>query len=149
MTDTITILERLESRAAISDLIHLYALHIRNGMPAECTGLFTEDATFEVRRGDLGNPAAVQTVSRSAGRNEIIESVTRSTSQARVCPLVQNLLIDVRGNEATSNCMMVAQVLDKGFALLGEYHDRFRREDGWRFSARIYTIWGQIGAGAG
>lgn len=144
MTDTI--LARLESRAAISDLIHRYALNIRNGYPAECAGLFTDDAVFEVRQGDLVDRAVSNVTSRSVGRKEIIESVSRSTAQARVCPLIQNLLIDVRGRTATSNCMMVARVLDKGFALLGEYRDSFRQEDVWRFSERIYTIFGRLGS---
>jgi hypothetical protein len=143
MTDAI--LERLESRAAISDLIHLYALNIRNGNPAKNASLFTEDAIFEVRRSEPAGCGAIRTVSRSVGRDEVMASITHSSSQARVCPLIHNLLIDVQGNEAASNAMMIARVLDKGMALLGEYQDRFRREDCWRFSSRIYTIIGQLG----
>jgi hypothetical protein len=39
----------LQARARITDLIYRYAQNIRTGSSEACAGLFTEDATFEVR----------------------------------------------------------------------------------------------------
>ena len=129
--------ELLDARAAIADLVHTYALNIRTGRGAACADLFTEDAVFETRRAD----PEVQTLNRLEGRDAVVAYLTKaSQSDARVCPMVHNLLIAVDGCEASSNCVMAVVALPGGTELIGEYVDTYRFEDGWRFASRTYTI---------
>jgi hypothetical protein len=58
-------LNRLEARAGIADVIHRYARNIRYGDFTQCSGLFTEDAVFEQRAGDLGQLAQRSSRARS------------------------------------------------------------------------------------
>lgn len=137
----------LLARAAIADLVHSYALNIRTGNGADCAKLFTEDAVFEVREAPPGNSAAGRTRSRLEGRDAIAVYVARTANpEARVCPLIHNLLIDVRGSEATSTCVMTSIVWSSGRQLVGEYRDSFCYEDEWRFTSRIFTILGELGS---
>jgi len=145
MIDPAARLELLEARAAIADVVHGYAFNIRSGNAGACEQLFTEDAVFEVRERTGGG--VTQTRSRLTGRSAIIAYLTDgAASQIRLCPLIQNLIVRVRGGEATSTSAMVAFVLPKGKGIIGEYEDSFRREGGWRFSSRIYTILGEVSA---
>ena len=139
--------ELLLARAAISDLVHTYALNVRSGNGASCAKLFTNDAVFEVRDAPARNPEAEWlTRSRLEGHDAIAAYVARTaTPENRVCPLIHNLLIDVRGREATSTCVMISVVWSSGRQLIGEYLDSYRFEDGWRFTSRIFTILGEIG----
>lgn len=136
----------LLARAAIADLVHTYALNVRTGNGADCAALFTDDAVFEVREAPPSNPAAGRSRSRLEGRAAIAAYVARTASpENRVCPLIHNLLIDVRGNEATSTCVMISVVWSSGRQLIGEYHDSYNFEKEWRFSSRVFTILGEIG----
>lgn len=136
----------LLARAAIADLIHLYALNVRNGKGADCAQLFTDDAVFEVREAPVGNPAAARTRSRLEGREAIAAYVGRTaTPESRVCPLIQNLLIEVNGRESSSTCVMISLVWSTGRQLIGEYHDSFCFDTSWRFTSRVFTILGEIG----
>jgi len=140
MIDSATI-ELLAARAHIADVVHRYAQIIRTGNIAECTTLFTPDATFEVREATPGDASSLRTRSKVSGHDAILEYVGKSAAAASVCPLIHNLLIDVNGSEATSSALMTAVMLNTGQTLLGEYHDTFRNAGGaWRFSARVYTI---------
>lgn len=136
----------LLARAAIADLVHTYALNVRNGNGADCAQLFSEDGVFEVRDAPVGDPAAGRTRSKIEGRDAIAAYVGRTkTPGARGCPLIHNLLIDVQGREATSTCVMTSVVWSSGRQLIGEYLDRYRFDDDWRFTSRIFTILGEIG----
>jgi hypothetical protein len=136
-------IELLEARAAITELVHVYALNIRSGNPAACARLFTEDAGFEVRE-RLGGTGTIRARSTLTGRAAITAYLAAgAASQTRLCPLIQNLIIHVSGQEATSSCTMIAFVLTTGDRILGEYEDSFRYEDEWRFCSRIFTILGE------
>jgi hypothetical protein len=129
--------EAPDARAAIADLVHTYALNIRSRRGAGCGDLFTEDAVFETRKGEPD--AAV--LNRLEGRAAIRAYLAKASEGAsRVCPMIHNLLVNVHGGEASSNCLMVAVVLPSGDELLGEYRDTYRFEGAWRFSSRTYTI---------
>jgi len=137
--------ERLAHRAAIADLVHTYAKHVRDGNGGACADLFTADAVFEVREAIVGSEAAARTRSKLTGRDAIGAYVGRTTvPAARVCPLIYNLLIDVNGREATSTCVMTSIVWSTGQQLVGEYQDKYRDENGWRFSSRVFTIMGEL-----
>jgi hypothetical protein len=134
--------ELLIARAAITDLVHTYALNVRSGKPAECMKLFTEDAVFEVREPQPGSPDSVRTRSRWTDFDGIEAHLAR-TMETRVCPFISNLLIDVQGRNATSTCLMTSLVWSKRLHIVGEYQDTYRYDTAWRFSSRIFTILGE------
>ena len=134
-------LEWLEARAFIADLVHRYARCVRTGDTADCVNLFAEDATFEVREQIAGDAKSAKTRSRLESRAAIVEYLSHgSASGGSVCPVISNLLIEVSGKRASSNCVMTAIVWGNPNSVLGEYHDTYRLEDGWRFESRVYTI---------
>ncbi len=137
----------LTARAAITDLVHTYALNIRTGNGAKCAQLFTEDAVFEVREALAGSSEPARTRSRLTGRDAITNYIARvGAPETRVCPLIHNLLIQVHGHEATSTCLMTSILWATGKQLIGEYQDRYgyEAETGWRFSSRLFTILGEL-----
>ena len=137
--------ELLKARAAITDLVHTYALNIRNGKGTACAELFTADAEFEVREALVASGAPCRTRSRLTGRDAITQYVSRTSApETRVCPLIHNLLIQVNGREATSSCIMISLVWASGKQLVGEYQDSYRYENGWRFTSRVFTILGEF-----
>jgi hypothetical protein len=147
ITDQAGRIELLEARAAIADLVHVYALNIRSGNAAACEELFTEDAFFEVRE-RLGGTGTTRTRSTLTGRTAITAYLTAgAASETRLCPLIQNLIIRVSGDRATSSSAMVAFILTTGNRILGEYEDSFRYEQEWRFCSRIFTILGEYPEG--
>lgn len=134
----------LEARAAIADLVHTYARNIRGGRGADCLALFTEDGVFEIRDQLFGSSEPPSVRARLEGRDAILAYLTNSAAgDVRVCPMIHNLLIEVNRNEAASSCMMT-NLVSNGQSLFGEYMDRFRFEDGWRFSERVFTIMGDF-----
>ena len=133
---------RLESRAAITDLVHRYAYNIRAGNPVECEALFIEDAVFEIRETDPVNPADTRVRTSLTGRRAILDYIVQAAgSGVRVCPLIHNLLIELDGDTAESRCMMTTRSWPAGHEMIGEYCDSYRRESGWRFASRVYTIY--------
>lgn len=140
-------MEFVNARQAIADLVYTYALHIRKGNGAGCTDLFTEDAVFEVREAAPASGDSGRTRSRLTGREAIVSYITSASSgETRVCPMIHNLLIQVSGREAASTCVMTSVVWPTGLPMIGEYEDQFRDEDGWRFSSRVFTVFGEIKA---
>lgn len=138
--------EVLLARAAITDLVHRYAQCVRSGEGIDCTQFFTEGAVFEVREAPIYNPADVRTRSRIIGREAIGAYIGRTTApETRVCPLISNLLIEVNGHEATSNCVMTSIVWATGRQLIGEYHDTYLFDRRWLFTSRVFTILGELG----
>jgi hypothetical protein len=102
-----------------------------------CGGLFTEDAVFETRRADP-DP---RTVNRLEGRAAITAYLSKaSQGDARVVPMIHNLLISIDGQAASSSCLMAALALPAGTEIIGEYRDTYRFDGAWRFSSRTYTI---------
>lgn len=131
----------LEARTEISDLIYRYAQGVRNGDYESCVNLFHPDATFEVRLAAPGEKTAAITRSTLTGRAELLAYLNEAAaSSGGMCPLISNLLIDVRGRQASSNCMMSATVWSSGKTVIGEYDDVFSYHDRWLFSSRIYSI---------
>lgn len=135
----------LDARQAIADLVHTYALKVRRGQGADCAELFTDDAVFEVRQATPGADDAGHTRTRLSGRDAVAAYIARASSaETRVCPMIHNLLIQVSGDEAASNCLMTSVVWPGGQQMIGEYEDRYRYENGWRFSSRVFTVFGEI-----
>lgn len=133
-------LDRLESRAAIEELIHAYARCVRRDLPDEAPLLFLPDGVFEIRDGHPNQPEH-QLRARLEGREHILFYLTEGKGKALPIPLIHNLTIEVNGDTATANCVMEAQVYGSSHKVLGEYNDSFRRVDGkWFFASRIYTI---------
>lgn len=134
-------IELLEARARIEDLVHRYARCVRTGNAEDCVNLFTEEATFEVREVNPGDPNSVRTRSTLQGRDAIVNYLNHGgAAGGSVCPLISNLLVQVTGHEATSNCVMTAVVWASGQSIIGEYQDTYRYDSDWRFASRIYTI---------
>ena len=135
----------MAARAAIADLVHTYAKNVRTGNGSECAKLFTENAVFEVREALPGSPGLARTRSKVTGHDAIASYVSRTAApEARVCPLIHNLLIQIDGHEATSSCVMTSIVWSSGKQIIGEYQDSYRYETGWRFTSRIFTILGEL-----
>jgi SnoaL-like domain len=133
--------EPQDCRAAIADLVHRYAFNIRTGRGADCAALFTEDAVFEIREAHPAKLAAARVRQSLAGRDAIRDYiVVAAGSGILVCPLIHNLLIEVNGNEAHSNCIMTTRTWPAGRELIGEYRDAYRYESAWLFRSRVYTI---------
>jgi hypothetical protein len=137
---------RMASKAEIQDLIHRYAFNVRHRVPVKNARLFTADATFETRDGELGNPASAVTRSRLEGRDAIIVHISSGPAVAvSVCPSITNLLIDIDGETATGSCLMSAVIRPGEKLMHGEYADGFRREGGvWLFQSRCYTMFHKI-----
>ena len=130
----------LRARTEIADVVHKYALAVRRGEPADCSELFTEDASFEVRYADPLKPGTVTTAHRSEGRANVIATITRSVTQVCMFPMIHNLLIEVDGDTAIASSLMIGRMWPQGKEIMGEYADCFRRESGqWRFVSRIFT----------
>lgn len=129
-------------RAAVTDLVHRYALHIRRGEPQCCAELFTADGAFEVRDVDPFDPAGLSVRSRVEGRGAVAGYIGNSTRDVRMVPMIHNVLVELAGDTAAASSLMIGRVWPTANEVLGEYADSFRREDGrWLFSERIYTIW--------
>jgi hypothetical protein len=133
----------LVARAAIADLVHTYAFNIRSGKPLECVKLFTPDAVFEVRETRPESRDVIRTRSRWTDHDAISKHLER-TLETPICPFVSNLLIDVRGRDATSTCLTISLVWSMGVKIVGEYEDTYRYDTAWRFSSRIFTILGEL-----
>ncbi len=135
----------LESRAAITDLIHRYARNVRDRTPAASADLFVDDVSFEVRELDFADPSAPsRRRSIEMGKAAVLAHIGRSADGAvRVCPTITNVLIDIDGDAARANCLMTSRVWPSGQTLFGQYDDDFIYDgDRWRFRSRVYTIFG-------
>jgi hypothetical protein len=133
-------LDRLESRAAIGELIYAYARCVRRNLAEDAPLLFLPDGVFEIRDGHPGRPEH-QLRTRLEGREHIRVYLAQGQGGGRPIPLIHNLMIDVDGDNATANCLMKAQVYGTSHKVLGEYNDSFRRMRGrWFFASRTYTI---------
>lgn len=134
-------LDRVEARLAIAELIHTYARCIRYDRPDEVGALFTEDGIFELREGHPDKPEFTLKY-RHEGRAAVHAQMSHNKGTAHPVPLIHNLIVELDGDSATSTCVMNGTVYGTAHALIGEYRDSFRREQGkWLFSARVFTMW--------
>jgi ketosteroid isomerase-like protein len=136
----LTRLDRLQSRVQITDLVHRYAQAVRGCDVEGCTRLFTADAEFMVREQDRAGVG--QPVVRSAlkGREAIRAFFAESLTPGAICPLIHDLLIDIRGDDATGNCVMTGAAWDGRPQFMGVYDDAFHREPDWLFTSRAFTL---------
>ena len=131
-------------RTAAEYLIYTYARNIRRGRGIDCVELFTGDGVFEIRDCPLDSDR-VTVRARLEGREQIAAYLTRGDgAAARVCPVVGNLMVDIRGDTAVANSVMTATVLPGGKRLLGEYEDHLVFDGGWRFASRRFDILGEF-----
>lgn len=142
-TDAAALLGDMHARLRIGDLVHRYALHVRNGEPGLCADLLARDIVFTIRERDpLAPPEQATTRAEIQGKDGVLAYITRSAGGAiRVFPIIHNLLIEVAGERATANCLMVSRTWPAGHEFIGQYEDSFRCEEGtWRFAARSFTM---------
>ncbi len=140
-------IQELVAKAAITDLLFNYAKSIRNGDVDAAIAMFTDDAVFEIRDAAPEEPDGYRVRQRLSGRTEILAYLQQgSLASVRIYPLIHNPIVEVTGTRASSNSMMTAWILPVGKQLIGEYHDQYRWNGAWLFSARTYTILGQIGS---
>jgi uncharacterized protein (TIGR02246 family) len=98
----------------------------------EWVDCFTDDGVFELRG------------SRTQGRDALLkmgEGIRQSGMSSR--HWVTNVLVDVDGDEATSESylMMLSATAEPVIGVSGVYRDRVRRVDGrWRFAERVVTF---------
>lgn len=133
-------LNAAESRAAIADLVHAYARHIRRDEPELVHLLFAPEGSFEVRDGQPDSADfTVRTHLASPAR--ILAYMAPNKGKPHPVPLIHNLMIELDGDTATASSVMEAQVYGTTHKIIGEYRDSFVRVAGkWLFSARVYTI---------
>ena len=132
----------LLARAAIGDLVHGYARHIRDGQGAAAAALFGDEAVFEVRSVAEGTRGLSTVRARFEGRAALERYLVQGdAANAAVCPLIHNLMIEVDGDTASANSVMTTLVWPSGKQIVGEYHDRFHHDGTrWRFASRVFTI---------
>jgi hypothetical protein len=129
-----------KDRMAIADLVYTYALHVRNGNGADCAGLFTADAFFEMSATDPVDLSR-HLRTRLEGRDAIGAYIAQAaTSSSRVVPMIHNLIIAIDGADAVATCAMSAITIPSGDDLVGEYRDTFRFDGEWQFASRSHTI---------
>lgn len=130
-----------DQHTMIANVIHRYAYYIRTRQAIRVAELFTKDAVFEIRSVAPLDPNNVQVRRTLAGRQAIVDYVTKAEEQG-ICisPLIFNLLVEINGNTATSNAVMESRTWPAGHEVIGEYDDCFRHEDEWRFQSRVFTI---------
>ena len=134
-------IEALEARIAIEELIYRYARSIREDRPEDAAALFAQDGWFEIRDGHPDKPAH-SVRARLEGRQGVHDYLVPGKGKPHPIPLIHNLIIELTGDTATAGSVMEAEVFGSGHKVIGEYHDRFRREgDEWRFASRTYTIY--------
>jgi len=133
-------IDRIESEGEIAKLIHRYAALIRADRPDEVAALFVSEGSFDIRDGDPDRPDFTQR-SMLKGRDAIHAYLAPNKGQPHPLPLIHNLTVEVTGDEGSANCVMEARMYGGTHQVIGEYHDRFRREGGqWYFLSRRYTI---------
>lgn len=133
---------RIEARDAVADLVHAYARAVRREAYEDILDLFVDGGTFEVRSGQPDR-AEFKVRQRFESPQALVAFLMEGKGRPHPVPLIHNLMVEVRGEVASANAMMVASITGTDKVVTGEYHDSFVRENGeWRFAARIYTVFG-------
>jgi hypothetical protein len=128
-------LDRIESRAEISELRARYARFAVQGDYRGVAGLFTEDCVFDGPNGP-GKRAVVR------GRDNLAAFLAPSIGRrGSVYPLIHNEIIEIEGDRATGWCMMESPAAPGFGHIVCEYHDAFARIDGrWYFAKRTMYL---------
>jgi ketosteroid isomerase-like protein len=135
VTDIAERLLILEAKSAIADLVNAYARAVREGDTAALAPLFTNDGLFRVFDPDGGVRVEI------VGGQALADFYGRTIKKGEICPLVYDLMAEVRGDEAVSNCVMTGARPDGTPQFMGVYDDTYRRENGrWLFVSRIFNI---------
>ncbi|MCB2076656.1 MAG: nuclear transport factor 2 family protein [Novosphingobium sp.] len=133
-------IDRIESRSAISDLIHAYARAVRYDRPEDVPALFAPGGWFEIRDGHPSRPEFTIR-SRMDTPEALGKYLMLGKGKPHPVPLLHNIMIDLDGDEASATSVMEGQVFGTEHKVFGEYRDRFRRVDGqWLFASRTFTI---------
>jgi hypothetical protein len=133
-----------QDRAEITDLVHRYALYVRQGHGAACGNLFTQDAIYDICEVAASSPRNLPTHrNRIEGRPAIAEYIAQAGSgSVRICPLIHNILVEIEGDTATGTAMLESRTWPAGHEFIGEYQDTFRREEvRWLFASRTFTLY--------
>jgi uncharacterized protein (TIGR02246 family) len=123
-------LKNVEDHEEIRQLIARYCHHVDKYEAAEFAALFSEDGVLD----SGGN--------KTQGTEALRNFVERMRSSPQVSPMrhiVTNVVIDVVGDEATSQSYIVLLLPGSPtrIGLTASYDDRLRRVDGqWRFVER-------------
>ena len=139
-------LAEIEDRAAIADLIHRHAEHIRAGTIAVAADLFTADAVYEMGRFHAARPGEFEITDRIEGAAAIVGCKDEVAGAGiRLCPMIHNIVVVLSGDTAEATCVSMATLWPTGDNFVGEYRDAFRREAGrWRFARRRFLGFGSI-----
>jgi len=130
-SDVAARLEYLEDRAAITDLVGAYALHVAAADYSRLADLFTIDGIFR---------AGTNVV---AGREVLRDFFSRSLVPGKTVPITGNLSLAIDNDEARCACLMATTYHSgKAGGFCGRYDDVIRREDGaWKFFSRHFTFY--------
>lgn len=128
-------LDAIESRNAITEVVHLYTHAFDRRDRDLLRGLWWEDATFSL--GEIGGPFT--------GPDAILEgSEGLWSANTAMHHWMANLVITLDGDHATARSavdVMVANAQDGPVQVGGLYEDEFTRRDGvWKFSSREFTV---------
>lgn len=137
-------IEALESREAITTLVFRYAELIRLGRTTETFELMAEDAVVELRHADPADPSTTTLITRFVGHEQIRGSFREHAGEGvRVWPMINNLRIELDGDQASSVCVLVSAVWPVGKQFVGEYRDTYRRIGGtWKLTSRSHIGFG-------
>ena len=132
-------LQDLLDRAEIGDLLARYSTALDNRDWALLGSVFVPDALCDY--GALGNPH---------GLDEITSLIRGTIGDLDATQhLVGNVVVEVRGDEATADCYLISQHIRRDtpggdhYFLGGRYHDRVvRTPAGWRIAHRtLHRMW--------
>lgn len=133
-------LARIEAHIAIADLVHGYARAVRREAYEDIPALFAPGGTFEVRSG-APDKAEFTVRQRFETPEALAAFLIEGRGRPHPVPLIHNLMIEVSGDTAEANAMMVATITGTDKEVRGEYHDSFVKQDGrWLFASRVYMV---------
>ncbi|MBA2934811.1 nuclear transport factor 2 family protein [Sphingomonas sp. CGMCC 1.13654] len=131
--------QALADRAAIVDLVHLYAQAADLSDFDALVGCFTQDAVLEMASGTLDGREAIRVAITPAGGRPFDHSTH----------VIANITLRLDGDNATGETLAVAHLIGPGERIVTKgigYTDLFRRTaEGWRISRRRHRTCWQVG----
>lgn len=133
-------IDRIESRAAISDIVYGYARAVRLGKPEDAAALFVKEGWFEVCVGKPSEKPRRQVLLE--GRDRYLVYLKGTGDAPQLSPMIHNLIIEFDSPDtAHGNAVLDVLTLTNGHRITGEYNDTYRREGGrWYFVGRQFII---------